>query len=283
MSKTMRILNGDAIKTIPWALICEHERQAQTNHGQTLDGLNGRGGLSACEALAIIHDRRWIRIEKSVAEAQLCDLVRCATVAASPAKANDNEREACAESQTRMAACLIACGANGENNQWVMPPGVLRGFYLYASGEKPLPETVTPPAQAVPSSHQAVPEAFKAAFLKWNGFHTEAEIAAEWDAHGGLCGAFFREGISAMTSSTTPAVNTPDNLAQQYKLQRDNLLAFIRKAPVSSGVCCCGEEMQKHDHPMTCGHTPVDTWDHAVLGFCEEIEAFDKIITKAIS
>lgn len=37
------------------------ERQAQCNHGQTLDRLAERGGLSPCEALAIAERREWKR------------------------------------------------------------------------------------------------------------------------------------------------------------------------------------------------------------------------------
>jgi len=44
---------------IPWAAIAHHEKQAQSNHDQTLDELRGRGGLAPCEAVAIIEDCRW--------------------------------------------------------------------------------------------------------------------------------------------------------------------------------------------------------------------------------
>jgi len=36
-----------------------NERQAQINHGQTLQRLAERGGLSPCEALAIAERREW--------------------------------------------------------------------------------------------------------------------------------------------------------------------------------------------------------------------------------
>lgn len=44
---------------IPWAMIASHERQADRNHGQTLRRLHDRGGLSWCEALAVLEDRPW--------------------------------------------------------------------------------------------------------------------------------------------------------------------------------------------------------------------------------
>ena len=48
-----------------------------------------------------------------------------------------------------------------------------------------------------------------------------------------------------------------------YKEQRDELLAFCKNAPVSSGVCCCGDDMGKHSDE----HTPVDQWDYAIQCF----------------
>jgi hypothetical protein len=45
---------------VPWAMIAAHNKQAKLNHcGQDLEHLAKRGGLSACEALAILDDRPW--------------------------------------------------------------------------------------------------------------------------------------------------------------------------------------------------------------------------------
>ena len=49
-----------------------------------------------------------------------------------------------------------------------------------------------------------------------------------------------------------------DQLREQVKMLRD----FIASAQVSSGVCCCGEAMDGHSSPMSCGHSPVDMWDY---------------------
>lgn len=46
---------------------------------------------------------------------------------------------------------------------------------------------------------------------------------------------------------------------------------FVRHAPVSSGVCCCGDNMASHPDPMCSGHTPVDEWDHALSGWLKEL------------
>lgn len=42
---------------VPFDMIAAHEAQAQSNHSQTLDRLNERGGLSPSEFLAVLEDR----------------------------------------------------------------------------------------------------------------------------------------------------------------------------------------------------------------------------------
>lgn len=69
------ILNDPYVKAIPAEAIRGHELQANRNHGQTLRGLAGRGGLSPCEAVAIMEDRAWIRMEPDHARAKLFLLV----------------------------------------------------------------------------------------------------------------------------------------------------------------------------------------------------------------
>lgn len=54
---------------IKWGSL--NEEWAQRNHEQTLARLNERGGLSACEALAIIEKRRWHRMDWELALAQI--------------------------------------------------------------------------------------------------------------------------------------------------------------------------------------------------------------------
>lgn len=50
-------------KEIPWAMIAPHAEQARRNHMQTLEQLAQRGGLCACEAIAVLEDREWQRFE----------------------------------------------------------------------------------------------------------------------------------------------------------------------------------------------------------------------------
>jgi hypothetical protein len=70
-------------------------------------------------------------------------------------------------------------------------------------------------------------------------------------------------------SQWQPIPDHRDEEIMKLGRQRDNLLEFIKRAPVSSGVCCCGDSMEKHS---SVDHTPVDMWDHAVLSFVEEMK-----------
>jgi hypothetical protein len=50
------ILGGESI---PWAAIAPFESQARANHGQTLERLAERGGLSECEAVCVLECVKW--------------------------------------------------------------------------------------------------------------------------------------------------------------------------------------------------------------------------------
>lgn len=58
-SHERRKVTAPVMLNVPMALLEPHEAQASTNHGQTLARLAERGGLSPCEAVAILEDRRW--------------------------------------------------------------------------------------------------------------------------------------------------------------------------------------------------------------------------------
>jgi len=47
--------------SIPWEAITPHERQARVNHGQSIDVLAQRGGLSPYELLAVMLDQPFWR------------------------------------------------------------------------------------------------------------------------------------------------------------------------------------------------------------------------------
>jgi len=67
-----------------------------------------------------------------------------------------------------------------------------------------------------------------------------------------------------------------EELAAAYKRQRNALLEIMKNSDVSSGVCCCGDSMERHADPMNCGHNPVDMWDHSVFCAMEDIKKFDE-------
>ena len=69
------ILNDQVIKAIPWAAIAPHEAQAQRNHSESLNRLASRGGLSVCEALAVMQGEPWRKHHMAWARAKLLCLV----------------------------------------------------------------------------------------------------------------------------------------------------------------------------------------------------------------
>lgn len=75
MTDTFKIMHSLRRKFIPWDLIAPHEKQAYSNHSQSLKTLNERGGLSPCEAVAVLEDRQWRAMLPGDAEQQLEDIV----------------------------------------------------------------------------------------------------------------------------------------------------------------------------------------------------------------
>jgi hypothetical protein len=61
--------------SVPWAMLAPHERQARLNHDQSLKTLASRGGLGACEMVAVLEDRRWHRMADEEAVSRLLELV----------------------------------------------------------------------------------------------------------------------------------------------------------------------------------------------------------------
>lgn len=41
----------------------------------------------------------------------------------------------------------------------------------------------------------------------------------------------------------------------------NEVVEAVDAAPISTGVCCCGESMQHHSRAYDAGHTPIDEWD----------------------
>ena len=70
------IKNDLEIKEIPWAVLKPHELQALRNHAQGLDRLASKGGVTPCEAVAIIEGRPWHRMPFGEARDTLMGYVR---------------------------------------------------------------------------------------------------------------------------------------------------------------------------------------------------------------
>jgi len=70
------IMSSALMHKVPWDFIAPHERQAHRNHYQSLKRLAERGGLSVCEALAVVEGRQWHRMDQVDAASQLINKVR---------------------------------------------------------------------------------------------------------------------------------------------------------------------------------------------------------------
>lgn len=63
---------GEVLPTFTWEPTAAQRQQARSNHGQTLERLRERGGVSWCELSAILECRRYVGIKYGVARA-LCE------------------------------------------------------------------------------------------------------------------------------------------------------------------------------------------------------------------
>ena len=61
--------------SVPWESIAGFEAQAWRNHGQTLETLASRGGLSSCELVALITGGRWSPMPEHQARALVFELL----------------------------------------------------------------------------------------------------------------------------------------------------------------------------------------------------------------
>ena len=54
-------------QTFDYQLVADHSNQADRNHYQTVHRLAERGGLSWCELYAVLHDRKWQKVDETEA------------------------------------------------------------------------------------------------------------------------------------------------------------------------------------------------------------------------
>jgi len=71
---------SQGMSSLPWDIIAPHEKQAQKNHGQSLYRLAERDGLGPDEAVAILEDRRWHKMDEVTAITRLAELIAQATL-----------------------------------------------------------------------------------------------------------------------------------------------------------------------------------------------------------
>lgn len=66
------------IGSVPIRVLDPYRRRAFTNHSQSLERLAARGGLSPCELVAILEDRRWHAMDAGDAQRRLSELLEVA-------------------------------------------------------------------------------------------------------------------------------------------------------------------------------------------------------------
>lgn len=74
-NKMFPILGTNPKEYIPWDSIAPHENQALINHGQSLETLASRGGLSWCEALAVLSDSKFQNILEEEARRKVLNII----------------------------------------------------------------------------------------------------------------------------------------------------------------------------------------------------------------
>ena len=53
----------------------------------------------------------------------------------------------------------------------------------------------------------------------------------------------------------------------------ESVQGMISNCDVSSGICCCGDSMENHASPMSCGHTPRDSGEYAASSLLKKARA----------
>ena len=63
------------VSALPWEMIQPHGRRLMLNFGSTLSEMVLRGGLSPCEAVAVLRDEPWVALSQAEAETALEGLI----------------------------------------------------------------------------------------------------------------------------------------------------------------------------------------------------------------
>lgn len=97
------------------------------------------------------------------------------------------------------------------------------------------------------------------------------------DSPGAVAGALLADALNVHEATGLTPSQLQARVAElEAALQR--ALRFIREAPVSSGVCCCGDGVEGHASAWDCGHTPVDMWDDASSSLFKELSPVARLV-----
>ena len=93
----------EQLEWLPWELLAPHDEQAKRNHGgQNLEKLASRGGLSACEAVAIIEDTDYRKMWPF------------------PIHSREEGKDRCIKANNRLREILTTAGATANNDLQAM-------------------------------------------------------------------------------------------------------------------------------------------------------------------
>ena len=62
--------------------------------------------------------------------------------------------------------------------------------------------------------------------------------------------------------------------ADQACKHLSNVLYVLQNCELKTGVCCCGDQMDRHDLAWNCGHSPLDMFDHYGLPVVDAAQKF---------
>jgi hypothetical protein len=68
-----------------------------------------------------------------------------------------------------------------------------------------------------------------------------------------------------------PELIEPLQQAAARVLLLERAKSIFDHCDVSDGRCCCGDSMDKHPDPYSCGHSPVDHGGYVVPGWLEDL------------
>ena len=99
----------------------------------------------------------------------------------------------------------------------------------------------------------------------------------------GLVASFCRRADARLvTASPTLAVDNLRLVDDNLRLLDENerlrgliagAIQLVENCPVETGICCCGDNMERHPSPMNCGHTPTDMGGYQALQWLDAARA----------